>query len=178
ERGHAYRRQHVSHVDLRIHLRQRHSRARTRAHSQVRGPPVAKLRVVSHTRRALVDADWSTPLLAHHFEKVFALFERRSPRILGIANPLSVRANHHERQRLLRIRRREQTAHWATFRHADQRRTLRTNRIHHRAHVVHPLLECRQLIDGNAIGKSRASFVKKYQTRKRRESQQEARKAR
>src|ERR1044072_7415749 len=120
ERRHSYRRQHIPHVDLSIHLRQRDSRARTRAHSQVRGPPVAKLRIIRNTRRALIDPDWSTPLLAHHFEKVFALFERRSPRILSIANPLSVRANHHERQRFLRIRRREETAHWTTFRHANQ----------------------------------------------------------
>src|SRR6185369_8511079 len=150
----------------------------TRAHSQVRGPPVAKVRIVRHTRRALVDADWSAPLLAHHFEKLFALFECWSPRILSIANPLSVRANHHERQRLLGIRRRKETAHRTTFRHTDQRRALRANRIHHCAHVVHTLLECRQLIDRNTIGKSRASLVKKYQTRERRESQKEPRKAR
>src|SRR5215216_2348660 len=110
ERWHAYRGQNVSHVDLSIHLRQRHRRSRTRAHSQVRGPPVAKLRIASHTGRTLVDADWSTPLLTHHFEKLFALFGGRSPRILSITNPLSVRANHHERQRFLRICRREETA--------------------------------------------------------------------
>src|SRR5678815_5500924 len=81
ERRHSYRRQHVTHVDLSVHLRQRHGRPGTSAHSQVSGPPVAKLRIVRHTRRALVDPDWSTPLLPHHFEKLLALFERRSPRI-------------------------------------------------------------------------------------------------
>ena len=133
---------------------------------------------LGNTRRAFVDPDWSTPLLAHHFEKLFALFCCRSPRILRVANSFRVRADHHERQSFLGIGRSEETAHWTTFGNAAQRCAFGTDRIHHRAHVVHALFECRQLIDRDAIGKACAAFVKKNQTRKRGESQQEAREAR
>src|SRR5262249_40484916 len=120
-------------------------------------------RIVRDTRRAFLDPDWTTPLLAHHFEKLFALFGCRSPGILRIANPFRVSTDHHERQRLLRISGREETAHWPTFGNAAQRGTLGTNRVHHRTHVVHALLERRQLIDRHAVGKAGAAFVKEYQ---------------
>src|SRR6185295_210521 len=103
ERRHTYRWQDVAHVDLCVHLRQRDGGSRTRPHAQVSGPPVAKLWIVSDAGRAFVNPDWSTPVLTHHFEKLFALFYCRTPRIFRVANSFRVRADHYQCERFLRI---------------------------------------------------------------------------
>src|SRR6185369_10040361 len=115
ERRHAYRRQHVAHINLGVHLRERDGSARARAHAQVSSPPVAELWIVSNTRRAFVNPDWPTPLLPHHFEKLFALFRCRTPRILCVANSFRVSADHYEREGFFRIGGSEEAAHWTTF---------------------------------------------------------------
>ena len=83
ERRHADGRQHVAHVDLGVHLRQRHGRAGARAHAQVGRPPIAELPGRSRrARRALLDADRAAPVALHQLEEALALLRRRRPRVV------------------------------------------------------------------------------------------------
>ncbi len=100
----------------------------------------------------------------------------RSPRILRIPEPLGVGANHHERARLLRIRRGKERAHRTALRHADERRVVRSHLVHHRPHVVHALLERREL--GDAIGEAGAALVDQDEARERRQAVEKAREGR
>ena len=173
ERRNANRRQDVANVDLGVHTRQRERRAGARAHPQVGRPPRPKRRIRSHRRRALLDADRAAPLVADPRVEGLPGFVCRSPRILRIPEPLGIGPNHHERAGFLRIRRSKERAHRAAFGHADERRVVRSNLLHHRPDVVHPLLECRELRD--AIGKARAALVDQDQAGERRQAEQKAR---
>ena len=79
------------------------------------------------------------------WQNAIALLARRAPRIVDVAQPPRVAADHDERLGPLRVGRRKQAAQRTALRHAHQHRALRARRLHHRAHIVEALLERRQL---------------------------------
>ena len=173
ERRHADRRQHVANVDLGVHPRQRHGGARARAHAQVGCPPLAERGIGGLRGRPHLDADGASPLGDHLVAERIALLARRAPRVVLVAQPPGVAADHHERLGLLRVRRREQAAQRAAFGDAQQDRALRSHRVHDRPHVVQPLLERGQLRDGDRIGQPRPPLVEQNQARHRRQASEE-----
>jgi len=154
---HAHGRQHVADVDLGVHARERQRGARARAHPQVGGPPLAECRVAGLRRRPRLDAHRAAPVLADFLEEVFAFGACRRPRVIRRPQPLGVGADHHERQRAIRVRGREEAAERSALRHAEQCRALRAHGFEHGAHVVHALLECREVRD--AVRQTGAPFV-------------------
>ena len=62
-----------------------------------------------------------------------------------VRRPVAARvgAQRHQRQRAVRVRGREQRAHRPALGHADHGRALGAGGVHHRAHVVHALLQRR-----------------------------------
>ena len=77
------------------------------------------------------------------------------------------------RRGAFRISGREEGRHRAALGNAAQGGPLRSDRVHHRPDIVHPLLQGRQAIERNAIGETGAAFVEENEPRKRREAAQE-----
>jgi hypothetical protein len=178
EGRHANRRQHPTDVDRRVHPRQRDGRARAGAHPQVRRPPLAKGGIGGHRRRALVDADRTAPLLDDRAKERVARLRRAPPRVVRIEHAARVAADHDQRVGALGVRRREQRAERTTLGNADQGRAFRPGRLHHGAHVVQPLLECRQLGHRHGIRQSRAALVEQDEAPERGQPRQEPRERR
>ncbi len=65
----------------------------------------------------------------------------------------------------LRIGCRKQSAHRCTFGNPHQHGTFRSNCLHDRAHVIHPLFE--QWHAGHAIREALSAFIERYDTRER-----------
>src|SRR5262249_48714601 len=80
-----------------------------------------------------------------------------------------------QRGRPLGVRRGEENAHVSTLGVAEQRGTLRTDRLEHGADVVHALLEGRQLVVGDAVGESCAALVEEDEAREGGEALEEVR---
>src|SRR5262249_35192845 len=80
-----------------------------------------------------------------------------------------------QRGRPLGVRRGEENAHVSTLGVAEQRGTLRTDRLEHGADVVHALLEGRQLVVGDAVGESCAALVEEDEAREGGEAVEEGR---
>ena len=78
--------------------------------------------------------------------------------------------------RALRVGGGEQDAHRPTLRQPKECGTLRARGVHHRAHVVHAVLQRRRA--GNRVRKPRAALVEQDQSRERRELLEETRDAR
>src|SRR5688572_23244185 len=109
---------------------------------------------------------------------MLALFGGWGPRVFSIADTLRIGSDHDQGQCFLRVSRGKQTTHWSAFGNSAECSALRAHRIHHCPDVVHALLECRQLVNRHPIGKSCSTFVKKNQTCKRGEAQEETRESR
>ena len=173
QRRHAHGGQHATDVDLRVHAGEPERRARARAHAQVRRPPLPERGIVRLARRALLQADRPAPAAHDLLAERVPLLARRAPRVVRLAQALRVAADHHQRFGALRVRRREQAAHRSALGHAQQRGARGAHRVHHRADVVHPLLERRQL--RHAVREAGAALVEQDQPRERGEPEEEAR---
>ena len=163
-------RQDAADVDLGVHPCQRDGRAGARAHPEVRRPPLAEGRIGGSRRRPLLDADRSAPFIDDLLTERVALFARRPPGVIGIAETPRVAADHDQRFGPFRVRRRKQAAHRAALGHTQQHCPLRSRRLHDGAHVVEPLFERRELTDRHRIGQSGATLVEQDQPRHRREA--------
>ncbi len=78
------------------------------------------------------------------------------------------------RDRPLGVRRGEQHRHRAALRDPEHHRTLRSRRVHHGAHVVHPCLHRWQLGLGDPIREPHAALVEQDQPAEGRERREEA----
>ena len=83
------------------------------------------------------------------------------------------RAVEHERDRALRVGRGEQHRHRAALGDAEDDRPLRSDGVHHRAHVVHARLEVGKPVLRHPIGEADAALVEQDQPRERREAFEE-----
>ena len=88
------------------------------------------------------------------------LLARRRPREVRGAHEPRLALEQHEREDALRVRRREQHRQRGAVDVAEQRGALGPDRVHHRTHVVHPLLERRHAAD--TVGRARAALVEPY----------------
>ena len=164
ERRDADRRQHLAHVDLTVHPQQgnRGARARRVPHERAPAPAVILVDRSTGSRDGGVDRVRPVPL-----ERLEASVE------LLLGHQAGARAREgaveDERSRPLRIGRREERAQRPAFRDPEQRGPLRAGRVHHGPHVVHPLLEDRQLVHRHPIGEPGAALVEKDQPQERRE---------
>lgn len=104
------------------------------------------------------------------------LFRRGAERIIGRAEPARVTSDHDQRRCAFGIGRREQRAHRAALRIAEQRSPLRSNGVQHGAHVVHALFERRDV--DHPIGKSGAALVEQDQASKGRQLAKKSREIR
>src|SRR3981189_2419683 len=75
----------------------------------------------------------------------------------------------------LRIGCRKESAHRRTFGNPHQHGAFRSNRLHDRAHVIHPPFEQRHA--GHAIREALSALIKRYDTRERCQAAQKIRPA-
>ena len=173
QRRHVQRRQHVAHVDVEEHLDHRFDAVGAHRRAAVAAEPFACGRILVERRRPHVDV--ATGVHDRH-DQLFGgfgeAFGRRSPRVAGCLGRAGHAAVQHERLRAFRIRRREQDRHRHALRDAHEHGALGADRVHHRAHVVHPFLE-RDRSDV-AIGETEAALVEADQTAERRQPAEEA----
>ncbi len=117
-----------------------------------------------HAGRQVGHVDVAAPVALDDFVQMLTVFTGRGPRILRIAEAAGECAERDERCRPLRVSRGEQDRHAGPFRVAEERGALRTNGVHHRAHVVHSLLQRGKIGIGDSIRHPGASLVEKNQT--------------
>ena len=164
------RRQQRSHIHVEHHPQQRAGCGRCRRQALC-PPPCTPRRVVSGQRRShRREVAAVTPLALEPIERfVHRLAAPVAPD--EAASPVVAREAAPEQQpeRTLGIRGREQQAHRATFGRAQERRPVRSDRLHHGSHVVHPLLERRQAVLGHPIRQARATLVEHDQPTERRQ---------
>ena len=98
---------------------------------------------------------------------------RPSPRVVGCPQRARKRAPEHERRGAVGVRRGEEDAHGRSLDDAEQRRSRRAGRVHHRAKIVHALLERR--CAGDVIGHSGSALVEEDQTSELRELEESLR---
>lgn len=161
--------QHVADVNLTIHAKRRNrcSRAGGVSHESAPGFTVARVGREARRRKARIHGV--------------------GPRGLDSLQPrLQLRLGHEVRtgpgertvqdecRTLFRVGGREERAHRATLRDAEQGCAPGARRLHHRPNVVHPLFENRQSIRGNPVGKAHTALVKQDQARERGEATEEA----
>ena len=166
----ADRRQQRSHIHIEHHPQQCAGRGGRRRQALC-PPPCTPRRVVTGQRRGhRREVAAVTPLALEPIERVVhrlaapvAADEAASPVVAGEAAPQQ------QPQRALGIGGREQQAHRAALGRAEERRPLGPDRLHHGAHVVHPLLERRQAILGHPVRQARAALVEQDQPAERRQ---------
>ena len=175
----ADRRQQRSHVHVEHHPQQRAGRG-GRGRQALRAPPCTPRRLVAgHRRGHRREVTAVTPLALEPIQRVVhgvtapvAPDEALPPVVVGEAAPQQ------QAERALGVGGREQQAHRAGLRRAEERRALGPDRLHHGAHVVHPLLERRQAILGHAVGQAGAALVEQDQPAERRQPAIERRQGR
>ncbi len=175
ERGNPDRGQDGPDVDLGVHPDQAQRRLRTRALHEVRRPEPHEALIAHGARGAGRAAHRSAPVLLDLPEERGQILIGLAPRVVGRALPARVAPVHDERHRPVGVGGGEQGAHRPALGDAEERRALRADGVQHRADVVHPQLERRQLPVGNAIGQTRASLVEQDQPGERREPREEPR---
>ena len=162
---HPDRGQDVPHVDRSVHLEQgeRRSGAGTASEVAREAFPAAGVEArgdVGHVHPA-------RPVPLDVLVGSLPLLGRRRPRVVAAPDALGEAAERAQRVRPLRVRRREQDAHVAALRGAEHRRSLRADRVHHGSHVVHPLLERRQVTLRDRIRHPGAALVEEDEARER-----------
>jgi hypothetical protein len=95
------------------------------------------------------------------------LLPRQRPRVVLSPDVPRLQPHQGERKRTLGERRSKQHAHRRTVANSHQRGTPRTDRVHHRPHVVHPLLKRRRA--HNTIRRPRTPLIELNQPGKRRQ---------
>jgi hypothetical protein len=167
EGRHPDRRQHVANVDLGVHSHERTPGAGAHTESEDRGEGAKVLFVQARgepTEHLLREGLFSpTP---------FFLSRLAQPILLAIS-PREVRgpqrsdhgAAEHERPGALRVRGREEDAHRASFRQAEESSLLGADGIHHGPDVVHALLE--RWSAGHSIRHAGSALVEDDQPGKR-----------
>jgi hypothetical protein len=162
------RRQDVPHVDIGIHLQQGESRAWAGAPAVVAGELGQACRIKAWCH--IFPAEPGRPVALGLGECLEPLLPGRCPRIVRAPDPLGGGAKGAERDRALRIGRREDHAHVAAFGGAENSRLLTVNGVHDHPDIVHALLERWQLVGRHRIRHARATLVEQDQTRERRQT--------
>ena len=152
-------RQDAAHVDAAVHAGEGGRRGRARARAQVPGPPGAELLVVHDPGCELVQVHDAAPLVPDAADVAFTLLGCGRPRVVRLPQPDREAAVDDEAFGPLRVRGGEQEAHGAALGVAEDDRALGAGRVHHRSHVVHPLLERRQAVDGHPVREPGTSLV-------------------
>jgi hypothetical protein len=173
----AHRRQDVSHVDLLVHAVERLHCARTGTeadHLEERVRLlVGELAECTHRLAGLLPR---AERLQRSIDIALVLVLAAAPLVLGRPHAARKSAAHDERRRSLWISRGEQDTHGGPFREAVERRALRADRIHDRAHVVHARLQRRSAANG--VRHAGAALVEPDQTSEGRKLLQEGREGR
>src|SRR6266550_3368945 len=156
-------RQDVADIDRERHFQDRPRRSRTGAESQVLAPPSLEPIVIGHARRPDFNLGGTTPASLHGVEIAAVLFDGWRPGVVRVTDALGIGAVQDQRSNTLRVSRGEQHAHRSAFGDSQQSSSLGADGIHHGTHVVHALFQRRQLVDRNAIGKSRTPLVEQDQ---------------
>ena len=148
---------------------------RTRAHGAPLEPsPRDAEGVIGGTaRREQTGGDSLPPGLHDAVERPLPFCFRHRPGVCVVACAGGVGVEEHEPRGPLRIRRREQRAHRAALRDAEQERLAAPGGVEHGPNVVHALLERRQRID--RIGEPRPAPVHQDEPREPREPLEERR---
>ena len=171
---HADRGQQAADVDLDVHAVKGHRRAGTGRQPVVAREQLALGRVVGDAGRHGAHADRRAPALRVGAEGLLVVLAARCPRIAGLADPARVGPVHDERARAFRVGRGEKGAHRPAFGDPEERRLPGARRVHHGAHVIHALLERRQVGIGDPVGHPGAPLVEENQARKRGQAVQKA----
>ena len=174
QRGHVDRRERVGGVDLAVHELEGHGGARAGRFPHVRREPRDQPLVGLVSRRAP-----ARDLVPRELEAAPRLLRAREVRgrvllVLGRSRgEIRDRAVEHERDRALRVGRGEQHRHRAALGDAEDDRPLRSDGVHHGAHVVHARLEVGKPVLRHPIGEADAALVEQDQPRERREAFEE-----
>ena len=94
--------------------------------------------------------------------------------VVGVA-ALRKATERDERGRPFGIGRGKEDAHVAALGMPEECRPLRADRLEHGAHIIHALLQGRQLVVRDAVGETRAALVEQDQAGERREALEEVR---
>ena len=166
----------VAHVDLPVHPRQGDRGSGARRPPQVRGEPRRESLVIGVARRA-PHGDLEArvrdraPVLVDVVQVLVTLGDHRIVRLHR--RVIRIGAVEHQRDRPLGVRRGEQHRHRAALRDPEHHRTLRSRRVHHGAHVVHPRLHRWQLGLGDPVREPHAALVEQDQPAEGRERREE-----
>ena len=147
----------VAHIDLAVHAHQRDHGRGTCTDPLVAGPGLFDARIGRFARRQIWQASPRTPVLLDVAEKLLQLLLRQDP-----GREMTVGAVKDKRLRPLGIGCCKQHAHRASFGNAEQGGTLAASGVHHRADVVHPLLQGRD--SANSVGEAGVALVKQNQS--------------
>ena len=147
QRRHPDRRKDVADVDQSVHAQQVPGVAGTRAHLREFAPPCRHFRVGQLAWRIGIHAGARAPDLRHPGRPFLEFRGGHAPREAGTLQARRVAAVDDQGGGPLRIGGREQRGHHAAFRDAHHRGSLRSDRVQHRADIVHPLLQGRQGVD-------------------------------
>lgn len=161
------RREDAANVDLAVHQDQVARRARARGRPGAPKPPVGErlIRICAHPRSVCLGA----PVALDLGRVGLALLPGRRPRIVVVRiAPLRIGGVEHERRHALGIRGREEAAHRASLRVAEERRELAADGVQHRANVVHARLEIGK--SDRPIRETGAALVEQDQPRERGEA--------
>jgi len=153
----------VSDIDRPVHHCERLGGARACAHPQVGGPPARERRVVHAARRPDRQADRAAPVAPHLVHERLVLIRSSGPGLIRRPEPAGVRTHHDQRRGPLRVGGAEEQAHRPAFGAPHQGGAFRADRVHHGAHIVHPLVERRKLGVRDTVGEPGAAFVEEDQ---------------
>ena len=154
------RRERAPHIDVHVHAAQRQQGAR--AHRQTCcARPFAHHRIgrrlAEAAREGALEIRAALKLGEPALGPELVLLARRRPREVGSADETRFALEQHDREDPLRVRCCEEDRQRRTVDVAEERGALDADGVHHRAHVVHALLERGHAAD--AIGCARASLV-------------------
>ena len=160
---------------MRLFMRTRARAAPGLAEARARAPPCSQRGIGAGSQDAQVRFD--PPVTFDLVGIRFTLLGGGGPWVVLVRpDPLGVRPVHDQRRRPIRIGGGEEAAHRSALGVPEQRSSVRSDRVHHRADIVHAGFEIGET--PGPIRQAGAALVEADQPRERREPLQEMRRAR
>ena len=147
----------MAHVDFQVQLHDGDRGTRTRGEAQVVRPPLTKALVPRQARRPHIHADWFAPFALHRLDDLAHLLGGFPEGMIRGPGPAGIGPVDHERRCALGIGRGEEQGQRPALGDTEEHRALGAGGVHDRSHVIHSLLEGRDVT--NSIGEPRATLV-------------------
>ena len=168
----------VPYVELEEHAHDGRSRRRACGEAKEASPGLDCSGIAGEARVDRSDDVAATPRLLDHRDEAFLHFRRCSDLVSRRRRDACGRVHQDECARTLRIRGGEELRHRRGLAGAGDHGTLEADGVHDRGHVVHPVLERRELPGRDRIGQADPVLVERDQPAERGEAAQIVRIAR